>query len=65
MEKPADPLTTTQPGSAFGDVDVGPSENEAKVTGPPHTSELEDPEGEVRQAFWELLKTDGYEVWGT
>ena len=60
-----DPPTADQSGRTIGDVAVGPSENEAKATGPPHTNELEDPEEEVRHAFWELLKTVGYEVWET
>ena len=63
--KPADPSTATQLGSTVGDVAVGPNEPEAQVTGTLHTSELEAPEGEVSQAFWELLKAAGYEVWGT
>ena len=49
----------------MGDVAVGPSEDEAQVTGTLHTSELRAPEGEVSQVFWELLKAAGYEVWGT
>ena len=65
VEEHVDPPTTTQSRRTFGDVAVGPSENEAKATGPPHTNELEDPEGEVRHDFWELLKTVGYEVWKT
>lgn len=32
---------------------------------PPPLAELEYSEEEVRQAFWELLKTAGYDVWGT
>ena len=57
-----DPPTTDRSGRAFGDLAVGPSENEANVTGPPHTNELEGPERDVRHVFWELLKTNGYEV---
>ena len=44
---------------------VGPNEPKAQVTGTLHTSELEAPKGEVSQAFGELLKAAGYEVWGT
>lgn len=42
---------------------VGSSEGETKVMGPPPTTKLAVPEEEVRHAFWELLKTVGYEVW--
>ena len=31
---------------------------------PPTTGELDYSEEEVNLAFWELLKTAGYEVWG-
>ena len=55
--------TADQPGRTAGNVAVGPSRGEVKVTGPPATTELADYEEGVRQAFWELLKTAGYEVW--
>lgn len=73
----ADSWTTTGSEGASSGWEVDPTEKrpddvaelnypEAAADLVPSTiNEPEYSEEEVRQAFWELLKTAGYEVWGT
>ena len=62
--EPADPLTAHWTEGDVAQVEVGPSEPEAQGVGTPDANQLEATEWEVRQAFWDLLQADGYEVWG-